>query len=63
MKLWIPAAVCCMIVAAYALFYALSTVESQGATSIGIANSIGLVGVLVALIGAGFILRRATPHQ
>ena len=52
-----------MIVAAYALFYALSTVESQGATSIGIANSIGLVGVLVALIGAGFILRRATPHQ
>ena len=62
-KLWIPAALGGMIVVAYAFFYALSAAESQGATSFGLANTVGLVGVVVALIAAGFILRRATPHQ
>jgi hypothetical protein len=63
MRPWIPVAIGGMIVVAYAFFYALSAAESQGASSIGIANSVGLVGVFVALIAAGFILRRATPHQ
>jgi hypothetical protein len=63
LNLWIPAAVGGLIVIAYAFFYTLSAAESQGSTSIGLANSVGLVGVLVALIAAGFILRRATPHQ
>lgn len=63
LKFWIPVAVGGLIVAAYVFFYALSAAESQGATSFGIANSIGLVGVFVALIAAGFIFRRATPHQ
>ncbi|MDG6909456.1 MAG: hypothetical protein JRN57_00995 [Nitrososphaerota archaeon] len=63
MKVWIPVAVGGMIVVAYAFFYSLSAAESQGATPFGLANTVGLVGVFVALIAAGFILRRATPHQ
>ncbi|MDE1852966.1 MAG: hypothetical protein KGI38_04360 [Thaumarchaeota archaeon] len=63
MKLWIPVALGSLIVVAYAFFYTLSAAESQGATSLGLANSAGLVGVFIALIAAGFILRRATPHQ
>lgn len=63
MRLWIPVAIGGMIVAAYAFFYALSATESQGATSFGIANSVGLVGVFVALIAAGLIMRRATPQR
>ena len=63
MKVWIPVAIGVMIVVAYAFFYSLSAAEPQGASSIGIANSVGLVGVFVALIATGLILRRATPHQ
>jgi hypothetical protein len=63
MKRWVPVAVGGLIVIAYAFFYALSAAESQGAASIGIANSVGLVGVFVALVAAGFILRRATPQR
>lgn len=63
LRTWIPVVVGGMIVIAYAFFYALSAAESQGAASFGIANSIGLVGVFVALIAAGFILRRATPQR
>ena len=52
-----------LIVVAYAFFFAMSSSESQGAASFGIANSVGLVGVFVALIAAGFIFRRATPQR
>ena len=63
MKLWIPAALACLIVLAYAFFYLLSATEPQGATSFDIANSVGLVVVLVGVIAAGFVLRRARPPQ
>jgi hypothetical protein len=61
MKAWIPVAVGGLIICAYALFYAVSSTE--GASSIGLANSVGLVAVLVGLIAAGILLRRATPPQ
>jgi len=63
MKLWIPVALGGVIVLAYVFFYALSSAEAQGATSIGLANSIGLVAVFIGLIAAGLLLRRATPPQ
>jgi hypothetical protein len=63
MKLWIPFAIGGVILIAYALFYVITAEEGQGGNSIGIANSVGLIGVFVAIIAAGFILRRATPHQ
>ncbi|MDG6951455.1 MAG: hypothetical protein JRN12_06405 [Nitrososphaerota archaeon] len=63
MKIWVPVAVGGLIVIAYALFFAMSAAEPRGATSFGIANSVGLVGVFVALIAAGFIFRRATPQR
>jgi membrane associated rhomboid family serine protease len=63
LKLRVLAAVGGLIVVAYALFYLISAAEPQGATSFGIANSVGLAGVVVALIAAGFIFRRATPQR
>ncbi len=63
MKLWVPVALGGLIVFAYAFFYVLSSVETQGATSIGLANSVGLVAVFIGLIAAGLLFRRATPHQ
>jgi hypothetical protein len=63
MKLWIPLAIGGLILIAYALFDVITTEEGQGGNSIGIANSVGLIGVFVAIIAAGFILRRATPRQ
>lgn len=63
MKLWVPIAIGGLIVVAYVLFYAVSLAESQGATSVGLANTVGLVAVVIGLIAAGFIMRRAAPHQ
>jgi hypothetical protein len=63
MKLWIPVALGSVIVLTYAIFYVLSSAEVQGATSFGLANSIGLVAVFIGLIAAGLLLRRATPPQ
>ena len=47
----------------YVFFYTLTLSETQGGSSVGIANTVGLVGVLVALIAAVLIIRRATPPQ
>lgn len=63
MKLWVPVALGGLIAIAYAFFYELSVAESHGASSFGLANSVGLVAVFVGLIAAGVILRRATPPQ
>ena len=63
MKVWVPVAIVAMIVGAYAFFYLLSVSETQGATSIGLANSVGLLAVFVGLVAAGLMMRRATPHQ
>lgn len=63
LRLWIPVIALVMIVAAYAYFYAISAAESQGTASLGIANSVGLLGVVIALFAAGFIFRRAMPQR
>lgn len=46
---------------AYALFFVLSSMEGQGASSFGLANEVGLVAVFFGLIAAGFLFRRARP--
>ena len=61
MKLWVPAAVGVLVVAAYFIFYAISATESQGSTSLGFANVAGLAAGVVGLLGAWFILRRGPP--
>jgi len=48
---------------AYTFFYTLSVTESQGATSFNLTNSVGLVVVLVGVIAAGFVIRRANPPR
>ena len=63
MKLWIPIAVGALIVLTYAFFYALSVTEPRGGTSFDLANSVGLVVVLVGVIAAGFVIRRANPSK
>jgi len=63
MKLWVPVAVGALIVAAYAFFYVLSLTEPEGANSFDLANSVGLIVVLVGVIAAGFVIRRASPQR
>ena len=63
MKRWIPISVVAVIVLAYVFLYAMSTTETEGATSLGLANSVGLFAVLVGVIAAGLLLRRASPPQ
>ena len=63
MKLWVPVAVGALIVVAYTFFYTLSVTESQGATSFNLTNSVGLVVVLVGVIAAGFVIKRANPPR
>ena len=52
-----------LIAFAYGYFYFISSVETQGASSFGVANSVGLAGVFIGLIVAGLLLRRASPPQ
>ena len=63
MKTWIPVAVGTVLVLAYVFFYAMSSTETQGASSLGLANSVGLIAVFVGVIAAGLLLRRASPPQ
>ena len=60
MKLWIPVAVGAVIVIAYFFFYALGATEPQGATSFDLANSVGLIVVIVGVIAAGLVIRRSS---
>jgi Ni/Fe-hydrogenase subunit HybB-like protein len=61
LKVWVPVALGALITVAYVLFYFLNSVESRGATSFGLVNAVGLVAVVVGIIAAGMILRRASP--
>lgn len=61
LRLWLPVAGITLVVVAYAFFYALDVTETQGSTSIGLANAAGLVAVIVGLIAAVLIMRRGAP--
>jgi len=63
LKLWIPIAVGAVIIIAYTFFYTLSVTEPQGVTSFDLTNSVGLVVVLVGVIAAGLVIRRASPSK
>jgi hypothetical protein len=63
MKLWVPLVLGSVIVVGYAFFYFLSTVGTEEAESFGLVNSVGLAVVLVGIVAAGVILRRATPPE
>jgi uncharacterized membrane protein len=63
MKLWIPIVLGCLVVLAFVFLYVLNATGPQGDTSFEIVNSVGLAAVLVGVIAAGFVLRRARPPQ
>jgi hypothetical protein len=63
MKLWIPIVLVGLAVLAYAFYYALGAAESQGASSFDLANSVGLIVVVVGVVAAGFVIRRARPPE
>jgi uncharacterized membrane protein YidH (DUF202 family) len=63
LKLWVPVAVVGLIVIALAYYYAIGATESQGASSYSLANFVGLILVVVGVVAAGLVMRRATPHQ
>ena len=58
-----PLAIAGLILLAYVVIYEIGVTETQGASSLGFANSVGLLAVFVGLLAAGFIMRRATPHR
>jgi hypothetical protein len=62
-KLWIPIAVVGLIIIAVIYYFAIGATESQGATSYSLANDVGLIVVVIGVVAAGLVLRRATPHQ
>lgn len=51
------------VILAYAFFYYLSTSGSENGNSFMLVNSVGLAAVVIGIVAAGFILRRATPHS
>ncbi len=63
MRFWLPVAGVALLVVAYAYFYALSSVESQGAAPIGLANVFGLAAVIVGLFVAAMLFRRGAPAE
>ena len=63
MRIWVPLALGGLIGFAYTFFYVLSAAGGGGASSFGLANSVGLAAVFVGLVAAGFLLRRATPPR
>ncbi|MDV3244742.1 MAG: hypothetical protein LYZ66_06185 [Nitrososphaerales archaeon] len=60
MRIWVPVAFIAIVVLAYSLFYIMGSLEEQGASSFGIANTVGLVVVTFGVIAAGILLRRST---
>jgi hypothetical protein len=63
MRARVPAALGGVVVSAYAFFYYLSSTGSGTGNSFVLVNSIGLAAVVIGIVAAGFILRRATPHS
>lgn len=50
-----------LLAVAYAYFYALGSAEGQGSASIGLANMVGLLAVVVGLVVAGMVFSRRAP--
>ncbi len=61
MRVWVPIAFAAVTLLAYSLFYLMGSLEAQGASSFGMANTVGLIVVFVGAIAAGILLRRASP--
>ena len=61
MRRWIPAAAVAIVVVTYALFYAATLLESQGASSFELVNAAGLLAVVFGVLAAAVILGRARP--
>jgi hypothetical protein len=63
MRFWVPLALGGVIVAAYVFLFLVSSLGAQDANSLSLANSVGLAAVVLGIVAAGFVLRRATPAQ
>lgn len=60
MKTWVLAAIAAVVALAYLLFYALDSMEGQGASALGLANAVGLVTVAIGIVVAFVILGRTS---
>ncbi len=63
LRLWVPVAAIALVVAVYLLFYGITATESQGSTSVGLANAAGFAAVVIGLVVAGLIFRRGAPEE
>ncbi|HYC12485.1 MAG TPA: hypothetical protein VEC02_07525 [Nitrososphaerales archaeon] len=61
MRVWIPLAFVLFLVIASVALYAVTSAETQRASSVGLANIAGLMLVFVGVIAALLIMRRARP--
>jgi len=61
LRWWIPVSLVLVAVAAYAVFVVIGYLERQGASSLGFINVVGLMLVVLGVVAAGAILRRASP--
>jgi len=61
LRLWIPLALVIVVVAAYLSFYLIDYTENQGSTAFQLVNDVGIIAVVIGVIAAGLVLRRATP--
>ena len=61
MKARTPLAVLALLALVCVAFYYISSVKWAGMSNFGLVNSVGLVSVVVGIVAAGIILRRAAP--
>ena len=61
MRSWIALALGCAVVLVLAYVYLLNATVGQGASSIGLANTAGIILVLIGILAAGLVLKRARP--
>lgn len=61
LRRWIPVSLIAAVILAYAIFLVIGTLEQQGASSLSFINLVGFILVILGVIAAGAILRRASP--
>jgi len=61
LRWWIPVSLVLVAVMALGIFYVAGSLEHQGASSLGFINVVGLLLVVLGVVAAASILRRAAP--
>jgi hypothetical protein len=63
LRLWIPVAFIIFVLVALVLYNLLGAYQKQGGLTLEVVNELGLVVVVLGVVAAGIILRRASPPE